>query len=83
MKKPLLPIEMQTRNRYLDAYRKYQASYNYSEFNIISYEKNKIDDFIKVLRDKTWNNSTVVPAQLRYFAGEISFAASGLVDKII
>ena len=63
-----------TRNRYLDAYRKYQAAINYGEFVRAA----GIDAFIVALRNKDWTVLDNVPPALKYFAGECNFEESGL-----
>jgi len=61
----------------LDAYRRYQAAVNYGEFER-SYEA---DQFIKRLYDKDWTALDYVPSQLKYFAGEVGYAGSGLIRR--
>ena len=63
------------RNRYLDAYRKYQAAINYGEFVRAA----GIDECVTALCNKDWTVIDAVPPALKYFAGECSFAESGLV----
>ena len=63
------------RAQYLDAYRKYQASVNYGEFERVP----AVDGFIECLRNKDWSAFNYVPPQIKYFAGEIGLTASGLV----
>jgi len=73
-------IEVQNRNlryQYLNAYRKYQAAVNYGEFEC-SYEA---DQFIKRLYDKDWSALDNAPSQIKYFAGEVSYAESGLIRR--
>ena len=65
------------RNRYMDAYRKYQAAVNYGEFQRVP----AVDFFIRSLRNKDWTVLNNIPTALKYFAGECSFAQSGLVEN--
>jgi len=63
---------------YLDAYRKYQAAVNYGEFERVP----AIDSFIDNLRNKNWSVLNSIPPQIKYFAGEIGLAASGLIRRV-
>jgi len=75
-------IEQQNKSRranYMDAYRKYQAAINYGEFQRVPV----VDYFIKRLRNKDWSAFDSIPSQLKYFAGQCSFAQSGLIENQI
>jgi hypothetical protein len=70
-------IYKQERSKYLDAYRKYQAAVNYGEFQRVP----AADYFIRRLRNRDWAAFDNIPAALKYFAGECSFAQSGLIEN--
>ena len=63
------------RSKYMDAYRKYQASVNYGEFQ----RAPAVDYFIQRLRSKDWTVLENIPTQIKYFAGEIGLSLSGLI----
>jgi len=65
------------RTVYLDAYRNYQASVNYGEFQKVP----AVDVFIKSLRNKDWTALNNVPMAIKYFTGECSLAQSGLTEN--
>lgn len=63
------------RQRYIEAYRNYQAAVNYGEFERVI----TVDSFIDRLRSKDWTALIAIPPQIKYFTGEVGFTASGLV----
>ena len=65
------------RSAYIDAYRKYQAAVNYGEFQ----RAPAADVFIGRLRNKDWAALDNIPGEIKYFAGECSLAASGLIPQ--
>lgn len=66
------------RAQYLDGYRKYQAAVNYGEFERVT----AVDSFIESLRNKNWSVLNGIPSQIKYFTGEVGFAASGLIRRM-
>lgn len=63
------------RAHWLDAYRKYQAAVAFGEIK----RDEGIEAFIKRLKDRDFTALSEVPSGLRYFAGEASWAESGLI----